>query len=102
MALAGMESHQYVLCRRCLFPAFREAERYASPIKSAPTGDRRGRDYHYGRAGRRSFVQPQLWGMGLPPPAAEFPRADLPALFLTVDSHRLAGYGSVPAGQLFS
>ena len=102
MALARVESHQYVLCRRCLFPAFREAERYASPIKSAPTGNRRGRDHHYGGARRRPFVQPQLRGMGLPPLTAKFSWADLPALFFAVGSHQPAGYGSIPAGQLFS
>ena len=48
MALAWAKPHQYVLCRGCVFSAVGMAENDLSPIKTAPTGHRRGVYDHNG------------------------------------------------------
>ena len=67
----------------------------AAQAAFSPAGNRRKRRCHSGRTGHRTACKPQLSYLGLPPGAAEFYGADLPALQPAVDPGMPAGHGAL-------
>ena len=95
MALAGLESQQYVPCGRQLFFVVVKTEQSASKIIPTVSGSCGSGDYYDGGIAGGVAVQSGLPGMGLQRSAHELPWADLSAIFPAVDSTQSSGDGSV-------
>ena len=94
--MAGMEPYHNVLCGGNLFLAVRGLGKCKTPAAAALAGADGSRDYYNGRIAFWVAVQPRLQRLGLSEYAGKFPRTDLSAFFLCVDSYKLGGNVALP------